>query len=55
MAERWCYPVAQAMQRHAGCRYVKPKTAPLTVPEETPPAKEASAREAVPVESPVED
>lgn len=42
MAERWCYPVAQAMQRHTGCRYVKPKVAPSTVPEEAPPAEQAA-------------
>jgi hypothetical protein len=33
MAERWSYPVPQAMQRHTGCRFVAPKTpSPPTVP-----------------------
>ncbi len=35
MTERWSYPVAQAMQRHTGSRYVKPKVAPPTVPEQS--------------------
>lgn len=43
MTERWSYPIAQAMQRHTGCRYVKPKIAPSTVPEEAPPAEQAPA------------
>ena len=51
MTERWSYPIAQAMQRHTGCRYVKPKIAPSTVPEEAPPAEQAAPREtAAPVE-----
>lgn len=45
MTERWSYPVALAMQRHTGCRYVKPKVAPPTVPEETPPPEQVAARE----------
>lgn len=45
MSERWSYPIAQAMQRHTGCRYVKPKIAPSTVPEEAPPAEQAAPRE----------
>jgi hypothetical protein len=36
MTDRWSYPVAQAMQRHTGSRYVKPKAAPPTVPDEPP-------------------
>lgn len=42
MTDRWSYPVAQAMQRHTGCRYVKPKISPPTVPEEAPRAEEAA-------------
>jgi len=44
MTERWSYPVAQAMQRHTGCRYVKPKIAPPTVPEEAPYVEEEAPR-----------
>jgi len=33
VAERWSYPVPQAMQRHTGCRFVKPTPSPPTVPE----------------------
>lgn len=55
MTERWSYPIAQAMQRHTGCRYVKPKIAPSTVPEEAPPAEQAAPRDTVaPVEPPPE-
>jgi hypothetical protein len=45
MTERWSYPVAQAMQRHTGCRYVKPKISPPTVPEEAPAPEQAASRE----------
>lgn len=36
MTEPWSYPIAQAMQRHTGCRFAKPNTAPPSVPEEAP-------------------
>lgn len=42
MTDRWDYPVAQAMQRHTGCQYVKPKVAPPTAPEETPRAEKTA-------------
>jgi hypothetical protein len=45
MTERWSYPVAQAMQRHTGCRYVKPRISPPTVPEEAPPPDRAAGPE----------
>ena len=38
MAERWSYPVPQAMQRHTGCRFAPPPKAPSppSVPEAAP-------------------
>ena len=51
MAERWTYPVQQAMQRHTGSRLSRALTAaelaPPTVPAETPP-ETSTPPEAIP-------
>lgn len=46
MTERWSFPVAQAMQRHTGCRYVKPKVVPQAGPQEPPPQEADAAHNA---------
>lgn len=43
MTEPWSYPIAQAMQRHTGCRFAKPNAAPPSVPEEAPEERKAPA------------
>jgi hypothetical protein len=32
VAERWDYPIPQALQRHTGCRFVPPARRPLPEP-----------------------